>query len=219
MAETKNKRKPITMKHRHGFLTHRDAIWSAIRILKQFTYLDIEQKVNVSCKQKKPLVAIDTIRTYVKRLTLGNFLENIEGVSHIGNVTGSYTRKRWALINDVGIDAPRLDKKGCQSKQGIVRKRLWNAMKILKEFNWFELSAAAETDGIKIKELDVRDYLKHLKKAGYIRVVVQATHTSPARYRFIAAYNTGPLPPMVQRVKQVFDPNLGIVVWPKGVKS
>lgn len=34
-----------------------------------------------------------------------------------------------------------------------------------------------------------------------------------ARYRFIAGRNSGPRPPQVQRLKQVYDPNLDRVVW------
>jgi len=219
MAATKTKRKPITMQHRHGFLTHRDAIWAAIRALKKFTYLDIEQKVNVRTDVKQDLVSTDTIRTYVKRLTLGKYLELIKGEKSDTDIHSRYIRKRWHLINDIGIDAPRLDKEGNESKQGEVRKQLWNAMKILKEFNWHDLVATAATGSTIIKELDVKDYIKHLKKAGYIRLVKPGNKVEPSRFRFIPARNTGPLPPMVQRVKQVFDPNLGEVVWPKGNES
>ena len=33
----------------------------------------------------------------------------------------------------------------------------------------------------------------------------------PTRYRLIR--NTGPRPPMVQRIDAIYDPNLGAVVW------
>jgi hypothetical protein len=33
------------------------------------------------------------------------------------------------------------------------------------------------------------------------------------RYRFLAARYSGPKPPMIQRIKAVYDPNRSEVVW------
>jgi hypothetical protein len=51
-------------------------------------------------------------------------------------------------------------------------------------------------------------YLIEIKKGQ-----AQGTSRLPARFRFNPARNTGPRPPMIQRTKAVYDPNLGQVVW------
>jgi hypothetical protein len=60
-----------------------------------------------------------------------------------------------------------------------------------------------------------QDYLNQLALAGYLIEIKkgQAQGTHPTRFRFNPARNTGPRPPMIQRTKAVYDPNLGQVVW------
>ncbi|MDT4835434.1 hypothetical protein FQZ97_690990 [compost metagenome] len=59
-------------------------------------------------------------------------------------------------------------------------------------------------------------YLRDLTLAGYVLVVDEGKtgpKGRPARYRLAPGKYTGPLPPMIQRDGQVFDPNLGLVVY------
>lgn len=218
MAVKKHQRKAVHLKPRHGFLTHRDAIWAAIRELKTFTILDIEHKVNGDSSKGadvKTNVSTDTIKTYVRGLTAANYLQEIEGQPNEKDLRICYVRKRWELIKDIGIDAPRVTRKGEPVTQGKARLQMWKAMKVLGDFNWIELTATASTKDVVIKELDAKDYIKHLHAAGYLKRSQDHQPGSPTRYRFIKTQYTGPLAPMIQRVKHVFDPNLGKVVWPK----
>ncbi len=222
MAAKKTQRKQAHLKARHGYLTHRDAIWAAIRELKKFTYFEIEHKVNGDSSKGaavKTNVSTDTIRTYVRGLTRAGYIQEIEGQPNRKDPRARYTSKRWALIKDVGVDSPRVTREGVPVTQGRAREQMWKTMKVLGDFNWRELMATASTSEVVLKELDVKDYIKHLHNAQYIRRSQHRHPGSPTRYRFIQARYTGPLAPMIQRVKQVFDPNLGKVVWPKDGES
>jgi hypothetical protein len=64
-----------------------------------------------------------------------------------------------------------------------------------------------------VTEATAKAYLKMLLACGYLRVTKKAVPKfSQARYRLIR--NHGPKPPMVQRVKQIFDPNTREVFRP-----
>ena len=56
-----------------------------------------------------------------------------------------------------------------------------------------------------------------LQRAGYLKVAVSKGPYRRARYMLIPARNSGPQAPLIQRIKQVYDPNLGKVVWPRQV--
>jgi hypothetical protein len=58
-----------------------------------------------------------------------------------------------------------------------------------------------------------RSYLKWLKRAGYVVEVQASKPGTKARFRLGHGKYTGPRPPMIQRIGQVFDPNLGEVVF------
>lgn len=87
-------------------------------------------------------------------------------------------------------------------------------MRMLGEFGYRDLTVTASTAATPIADIDAKDYLKHLYRAGYLKVTAPAHGNRPARYRLIR--NTGPKPPKVQRIRQVFDPNLNEVVWSQG---
>lgn len=219
MSATKTKRKPVTMKHRHGFLTHRDAIWSAIRNLKQFGYLDIEQMVNVQTDEKLDRVSTETVRTYVKRLALGGYIKETEEIKVSKDTNDRYFRKQWELVNDVGIDAPVLTKDGKTSESGKMTKKIWNSIKILKKFSWKDVAVMSSTEELPIKERYIREYLENLRKARYIRLIQKGDKSRPSLYQFIPAKNSGPLAPMLRYKKEVFDQNIRAVVWAEGNES
>lgn len=90
-------------------------------------------------------------------------------------------------------------------KQAVMqgRTRLWQAMRILREFTAHELCATCET-----KIQPVRNFVNQLRIAGFVIVAHKgdrARHV-PARYRLIR--NTGPKCPALVRGRRVFfDPN------------
>ncbi|MCK5295927.1 MAG: hypothetical protein KAJ75_03470, partial [Alphaproteobacteria bacterium] len=111
------------------------------------------------------------------------------------------------LVKDVGIKAPRVTRDGKIVTQGKGTEQMWRTMRMLKAFTADELAVMASTEEIQVKPQTAKSYLKHICKAGYITVI----STRPKRYRF--ARWTGCQPPMIQRLKTVFDPNLRQIMW------
>ena len=201
----------MSIKRRHRHVTHRDAIWAAIRDLREFSVSEIEDKTRVSH---------GSIKTIILGLTKAGYLKRTEH-HHRAKVDNRFVANRWQLINDVGVDVPRVTRDGKRITRGLAREYMWRAMHILRDFSTRDLAAQASTDDAIIKHADAKNYIKYLHKAGYLIIVMPAkpgnkpgTDTQ-ARYRMPASCYTGPRPPMIQRTKHVFDPNTGEVVWPK----
>ncbi|VAW96553.1 hypothetical protein MNBD_GAMMA20-2015 [hydrothermal vent metagenome] len=195
----------MSIKHRHGHATHRDAIWAVIRDLHEFSVSEIEDKTRISH---------GSIKTYILGLTKAGYLKRTEH-HHRAKVDNRFVANRWQLIKDIGVDAPRITRDGKRITQGLSRENMWHAMRILRDFSSKDLAAQASTDDVIIKHADAKNYIKYLHKAGYLIIVIPAKLGTQTRYRMPASRYTGPRPPMIQRTKQVFDPNTGKVVWPK----
>jgi hypothetical protein len=198
-------RKPIHIqgKNTGGYA----AVWAAVRDLKVFTYKDIATwlvRQNISGANH------GTIESYIQRLLKGEFI-SIKSQEHYRGRT--YLRT-YEFINDIGIKAPRLDKDGKKSTQGVKQENLWRSMKILKVFSYRELAASSSTSEVKISPNTAHTFINALTKAGYLVKIQKHRNTGiPARFRFLPSKDTGPLPPQIQRSKAVFDPNLNQVVW------
>jgi len=177
----------------------RQAMWEAMRRLKQFTLADLGVEWDR-----------DSLREYVWRLEAGGFLKQ-EGEK------APFKPNVYLLVRDVGLEAPRLQKDGSVSLMGQGREHMWRAMKMLPSFNVVDLAISASTEDVQVAENEARDYVKHLERAKYLVIVKPATPTSKAVYRL--ARNTGPKPPMVTRAKIVFDPNLGKIAWVEQVEA
>lgn len=177
----------------------REAIWAAMRELKVFTINRLFWHVKMER---------DSIRDYVVGLKRAGYLEDLGLV-----MEDSRRARQYRLIKDVGIEAPRVRKDGSYVTQGLAREQMWRTMRILKDFTPKELAVTASLEACQVKESDAKNYCQYLAKAGYL-VVVQKNHgRQQARYRLLASRYSGPKPPQVQRVKAVYDPNLGQVVW------
>ena len=123
------------------------------------------------------------------------------------------------LIRDNGVEAPRLKRDGSPVTQGLGTEAMWRSMRIIGSFNGRELAAHASACGIEVKESTAKAYIIVLHAAGYLKVVEAAKLASPgkppaqARYVLAPGKYTGPRPPMIQRTKTLYDPNLAKVVW------
>lgn len=202
-------RKPVHLTMTPAKVTGRQAIWEAVRRLKRFTLIELWHET----KEERA-----TVRTYLTSLERGGYVEVVEKKLPPATAIGIRSPSRfkeqvYKLVRDVGIEAPRLKRDGTTSTQGAAREQMWRTMKLLGDFTFRDLTAAAATEAIPIHEVDAKDYIKHLYRAGYLTLVTASTPRSPAAYRFVKARNTGPRAPMVQRLKSVFDPNTREVVW------
>lgn len=179
----------------------RQAIWDAIRELGTFTVSDLY----CQCRLSK-----DSIRDYLNSLHKADYIKRIAG-------GGPRTLSTWQLVRDTGIEAPRVRKDGTPVTQGQGREQLWRTMRILGEFSARDLAVNASTETCQIAETEAKSYCSFLEKAGYLAIGRKGHGTGNGgiltRYRFIANRYSGPKPPMVQRIKAVYDPNLCKIVW------
>lgn len=198
-------RKPVHLTATAARPQGRDVIWAAIRKLGTFTTLDLEGETHV--KEA-------TIRTYVMGLERAGYLQRIDNAP--GRIPGAIRAARWKLSNDVGVEAPRVTRQGKPVTQGGAREQMWRTMRILGTFTYRDLAIQASTETQPVAEDDAKSYCRYLDRAGYLRLTEKGGPGKLNVYRFITARYTGPKPPMVQRVRQVFDPNLNQVVWTAG---
>ena len=112
---------------------------------------------------------------------------------------------KWQLKRDYGVDTPRFTNTGELIKQTGVNEAVWRAMRILKKFTRAELLAHVSKY---TTESSLRSYIKALRAAGYLQGD-DKTH-APTVYRLVK--NTGPQPPQILRVKEVYDPNIDQIV-------
>lgn len=126
------------------------------------------------------------------------------------------TDNGYRLIDDRGFHAPRVNRAGKPVTQGAGVENMWRSMQGLPEFTPRDLVAHSTTPDVSVTELTARSYCSMLFKTGYLRVVHKAMPAAgrQAIYRLIR--NTGPKPPQIQRVKQVYDPNTQQVFLPGG---
>ena len=201
---------------RHGYPTHRDAIWAAMRALRTFTLDDIEHWVNDTARSGQAddtrMVHRDTVRTYAQGLERAGFIAP-QGEQAANDEKGRYSARRLTLVRDIGSEAPRVTRRGERVTQGSGNERMWRTLRVLGEFNRTELLAIVNSEAPPVREDTAKDYLRYLALAGYLRQVQTDAPGRQARYRFIAQRYTGPRAPMIQRVKSVYDPNTHQVVW------
>lgn len=182
----------------------RQRIWEAIRKqAKDFTVMGLE---------KATVVDLYTIRTYVQVLVRGGF------IVQINETTTMTERKHYRLVKDVGVEAPRLDRKG-KAVPATGTENMWRTMRIMGDFTSSELAMRASTGEMKVAEETAKTYVRALATAGYLALIeeghpfVRGKGAKQSRYRLLASKYTGPRPPMIQRTKCVYDPNLAKIVW------
>jgi predicted ArsR family transcriptional regulator len=198
----KRGRKPASI----GAYGTQDAIWRAIRELGKFTRDDLTHYIN-----KEMAVNDMTVKSYLERLSNAGYL-SVEK----SEPEGARSIAHYTLERDTGLETPRLRKDGSKVTQGLGREQMWRTMKMLREFNRKELALAASTEQCRVSEASANEYLSMLNQAGYLIISRPSKPGTCARYRFLPSKYTGPRPPQIQRVKQLFDPNLNKVVWRRG---
>ena len=187
-------RKPIHLQA-FGKLQPRDRIWAAIRVMGRFRRDEL-------CRRGK--VEEGTLDTYLRGLVAAGYVRRVREGLHAGS---------YYVNHDVGVIAPRVTRDGKPVTQGDRREAMWRTMKIVKNFTATELAMKASVEGKVVDVADAKCYVGFLAKAGYLIAIAAGKPGSQARWRFVDAKNAGPRAPQIQRVKHVYDPNLGVVVW------
>ena len=162
----------------------------------------------------------ETLFTYLNSLQRGGFLTR-EDFPDMAIQKHSI----YKIVKDNGIEAPRVTRDGKPVTQGLGTEAMWRSMRIIGEFNTTELAAHAATSGVTVTHETAKTYIGALFGAGYLLRVAEAKSRGfgkgqvQARYRLAPGKYTGPRPPMIQRTKQVYDPNLSKIVWKEEPKN
>ena len=180
---------PLKPMNKRNGLDSRQAIWDAIRRLETFTTREVRNET---------LLTMDSVRDYLEGLEAAGYIAPSVKVQGYPTV--------WKILKDIGVEAPRVRKDGSPVTQGQGRENMWQAMRILRTFTARELAVAARTPECMVRESTAADYAKHLHKAGYLSKQDCVYHMLPTAF-------TGPLAPMIQRTKRVWDPNQRKVRW------
>lgn len=179
-----------------GTKGNRQRLWEAMRARRDgFT---AHQVANAS------LVHDETARSYIQALLRGGWIEVVSGER--------FEQQTLRLVRDNGAEAPAVTRDGRPSTAGRGTEAMWRTLRILGELDAAELAEQASA-AVPTTLWAARSYLKWLKRAGYVQVIALGKPGRPERYRLVPGRYTGPRPPMIQRIGQVFDPNLGEVVY------
>jgi len=154
------------------------------------------------------LATMGAVQHYVNALVLGGYVERIN------DRTGGAVQQSFRLVQDCGIEYPRLTAKGQPIQRDLGTEAMWRTMRLLGgEFTTRDLAEMASTPERPISVPTATIYVGQLANAGYVIQVAKRSRRSGARYRFVANRYTGPRPPVVGRNTYVYDPNLDKVVW------
>lgn len=174
-----------------GGKSKRQRVWEAIRVAGDGWTTDSIAKASG--------MDATAVRTYLSALKAGGYITAVPDQTRI---------HRHTLIKDVGIDAPRINRRGSPITLGLAQQQMWQTLRITGQaFSPDELSGLASTPRVPVSPAAAAGYLGHLRRAGYL------VATAKGRYRLIK--NTGPRAPMVQRTKSVYDPNQDVVMQQK----
>lgn len=183
---------------------NRQRIWEALR--------ERRDGASVYGLARAAEVNDDTVLSYLRCLIAGGYvLKNGR----------TYQDATYTLQKDVGAEAPKLNADGSPNTQGQGVEAMWRSLRILGELDAAALAISAGAGGVAVSVTTAKSYLAWLHKAGYVMQIGGSFRGGKGglnRYRLSPQHNTGPRPPMIQRIGQVFDPNLGEVVYRQPVE-
>jgi len=176
---------------------NRQLVWDALRgkVGQWRTVLSLSEDLGVNRK---------TAMDYLDALEAAGMVERRRDEGHQGMA--------WArLVQDGGYHAPRLRADGSPVTQGVGVANMWRSMRILKTFTAPELAQISTTQAVTVTEATAQSYIGMLFATEFLMVVEKANPGLGRKASYRLVRNTGPKPPMIQRVKRVYDPNTGEV--------
>ncbi|SES24308.1 hypothetical protein SAMN04487958_110113 [Vreelandella subterranea] len=196
------KRKPQL--NAQGPRIDRQAIWETLRDMHAkglaITTVDVSLLMPDAVSQGR-------VRDYLNGLEKGGYLARKDVPRKSGEPV------QYELVKDVGVEAPRVRKDGSTPTGGLGREQMWRTLKIIGDCTARELADAATTPQVVIAEPTANEYLRFLAAAEYVAVIRAGGPGVLTRYRLVSSRWTGPRAPMIQRTKQLYDPNTGEVVY------
>lgn len=151
-------------------------------------------------------VSYDKAKAWLKALVLAGYVEQVIDTP----MNAVCTTHRYKLIKDCGQQPPQIDGKG-SIKPTAANDLIWRTLRILKNCNAHQIVASGSTPDTELKISNVRQYLRALYQAGYLKTMSTRHPRALASYQLIK--NTGPKAPKIMRGKKIYDGNLGIIVY------
>lgn len=174
---------------------NRKMIWAVIRELKTFTIRNLEDRTKIAPR---------TITSYLQALEKAEII-NKNVVYATGR--GCLRTNEYKLLKDLGVNAPVVNKSGSLIEDSH-QSRIWRAVRILKNFTLRDIVATASQDDDPVTMASAEQYLNFLKKAGYL-----SKKNKEKVFHLVLSMNKGIQAPQVQRIRQIYDPNIDKVVW------
>lgn len=185
--------------------TPRERLWVEIRRRPADFTLEL-----VAAKAR---MNVHSARDYLQNLMAAGIVQEIYRKPRTQLQTGGFELAHYRLIKDVGVDAPLVNEQGAAITMGRGVQQMWQTLRICGEVDARVLAAQASTEAVPVLLETAKSYLRHLHRAGYLELTLAGRPGRLSRYRLRADRHTGPRAPQIQRCKQVFDPNLGKVVF------
>lgn len=165
--------------------SRRVRLWAILRDRRWHTRRDLAERMAISSH------AVDS--SYLTHLTTAGYLE-----------CKSCRPAAWRLLCG-GAEAPRFSDAGVEITISGASEAIWRTIRIMRGFGLAELRAHVSRYAA---ACTVNQYVSALLRAGYLRVTRRAHR--PSHYQLIK--NTGPQPPQILKVKEVYDPNLDAIM-------
>lgn len=214
-------RRPAHLERHAGQTTH-DLVWQAIRAIhatgRAFSLAEIMVLATAHGAREMDRTPLheSTARDRLTGLQLAGYIKPIESADALAGKCRCM--RRYELVRDAGAIAPVVDKHGKPIPENVQRAQMWRAVKVIKSFNWRELAYAASTKECVVTEDQAKYFTTALERGGYLRVEKRGGGGQFTRYRFVAARDTGPRPPVIGADQSVMDGNSGAVMCPASPK-
>lgn len=181
----------------------RARLWAALREHKG-------RVLSIGLLADKAGVHVDAARHHMQGLVKGGFVAETKGERK-----GATQPYGYQLIKDVGVDAPMVKQDGSLHEVGVKNANMWRTMRMLRRFTFRDVAAHASTSEHDIAAETARKYVLTLHHAGYLNEVsgVKRLGKTVQPTVFMLSNDTGPKPPMIQKLKTVYDQNLNKVMW------
>lgn len=170
--------------------TRRQHIWNRIRALRAFKPGDV-------------LVKQDSHER--------DYLQGLERAGYIAR-TEQHENKPYELINDCGIEAPRVRADGSHIE--IIWEPVWRSMRVLGEFTREELLAHIDADKAP-PPASLSKYIVTLLHAGWlVKADTRMQRRSRGmRFRLLPTYRQRPCAPQIATITVVYDSCSSAIVW------
>lgn len=174
------------------------AIWEAIRGFKEPFSID---QLQARCTGHEKAI--------------GRFLRALRTAGHLLQIDKADGSIRYHLVKDVGHDAPRLTLTGKPAEQRYGAEQMWRVMRARRQ-DGFAVADLVAHAGFPITTTEARNYIQMLLSCGYLKVIQKSSPRCGRVARYKLVKDTGPKPPVLQNIRQLYDPNTGKAVLPGG---